>query len=175
MKFKSLFPVFVGLIWGNTVLADSQLEINPVYEIKLLDGQKVSGRLLENKWNGTLTDGKHQLVIAFKGNYSTSNNTNIVKGEPLVLNFESHDGQIVVLDFKQPRSKDEAERFAKVQEVQLKDKVTDQLIPSERFIMPKVNGFQFSRNYQQELVSMGKAFNPTKAALSNNAVTEGDI
>lgn len=166
MKFNVLLPALAGLLWGNSALAESQLEINPVYGIKLLDGQKVSGRLLESKKNDTLADGKHQLVIAFKGNYSTSDDTNIITAEPLVFNFETHDGQVVILDFKQPHSKEEAERFVKVQDVQLKDKVTGRLIQSERFVMPKVNGFQFNRNYQQELISMGKAFKEPKPLQS---------
>ena len=53
----------------------------------------------------------------------------------------------------------------------LKDKVSGQALASDQFIMPKVGGFQLTRDYQQELLKMGKAFNqPATVAVSSAAV-----
>ena len=91
--------------------------------------------------------------------------------EPLVLNFTAADNQQLVLDYKKPRNEAEAKQFVKEQKVALKDKVSGQQVSSEQFVMPKVEGFQLTRDYQQELINMGKAFNQPKAvAVSSAAV-----
>ncbi len=76
-----------------------------------------------------------------------------------------------MLDYKKPRNEVEAKQFLKDQKVALKDKVSGQQVSSEQFVMPKVEGFQLTRDYQQELINMGKAFNQPKAvAVSSAAV-----
>ncbi len=88
-----------------------------------------------------------------------------------MLNFTAADNQQLVLDYKKPRNEVEAKQFLKDQKVTLKDKVTGQKVSSEQFVMPKVEGFQLTRDYQQELINMGKAFNQPKAvAVSSAAV-----
>lgn len=171
MKPTALLPAIAALIWGNVALADAQIDIQMPYVTQLLDGERASGDLLGQRKQLTLSDGKHQLVIAFEGNYSTRNNIKLVTAKPLVFNFEAKDGQQIVLDYKKPRNEFEAKDFVKVQDVQLKDKATGQRIHSERFVMPKVEGFQLNRDYQQELIAMGKAFNqPKTVAVSTAAV-----
>ncbi len=88
-----------------------------------------------------------------------------------MLNFTAADNQQLVLDYKKPRNEAEAKQFVKDQKVVLKDKVTGQQVSSEQFVMPKVEGFQLTRDYQQELINMGKAFNqPKTVAVSTAAV-----
>lgn len=88
-----------------------------------------------------------------------------------MLNFTAADNQQLVLDYKKPRNEAEAKQFVKDQKVTLKDKVSGQQVSSEQFVMPKVEGFQLTRDYQQELINMGKAFNQPKAvAVSSAAV-----
>ncbi|MFQ1897147.1 DUF2057 family protein [Aeromonas veronii] len=171
MKLTVMVPALAGLLWAGSALADAQLEVTTPYVVQLIDGQAINPSLLDNTKKFPLSVGKHQLVVAFEGNYSNRDEIKLVTAEPLVLNFTAADNQQLVLDYKKPRNEAEAKQFLKDQKVTLKDKVTGQQVSSEQFVMPKVEGFQLTRDYQQELINMGKAFNQPKAvAVSSAAV-----
>ncbi|MFM5300875.1 DUF2057 family protein [Aeromonas veronii] len=171
MKLTVLVPALAGLLWAGSALADAQLEVTNPYVVQLIDGQSINPKLLDKTSTFPLSAGKHQLVVAFEGNYSSRNEIKLVTAEPLVLNFTAADNQQLVLDYKKPRNEAEAKQFLKDQKVTLKDKVTGQQVSSEQFVMPKVEGFQLTRDYQQELINMGKAFNqPKTVAVSTAAV-----
>ncbi|HDO1323849.1 DUF2057 family protein [Aeromonas veronii] len=171
MKLTVLVPALAGLLWAGSALADAQLEVSTPYVVQLIDGQSINPKLLDKTSTFPLSAGKHQLVVAFEGNYSSRNEIKLVTAEPLVLNFTAADNQQLVLDYKKPRNEAEAKQFVKDQKVALKDKVSGQQVSSEQFVMPKVEGFQLTRDYQQELINMGKAFNQPKAvAVSTAAV-----
>ncbi|WP_421351356.1 DUF2057 family protein [Aeromonas veronii] len=171
MKLTVLVPALAGLLWAGSALADAQLEVTTPYVVQLIDGQSINPKLLDKTSTFPLSAGKHQLVIAFEGNYSSRNEIKLVTAEPLVLNFTAADNQQLVLDYKKPRNEAEAKQFVKDQKVALKDKVSGQQVNSEQFVMPKVEGFQLTRDYQQELINMGKAFNqPKSVAVSSAAV-----
>ena len=171
MKLTVLVPALAGLLWAGSALADAQLEVTTPYVVQLIDGQSINPKLLDKTSIFPLSAGKHQLVVAFEGNYSSRSDIKLVTAEPLVLNFTAADNQQLVLDYKKPRNEAEAKQFVKEQKVALKDKVSGQQVSSEQFVMPKVEGFQLTRDYQQELINMGKAFNQPKAvAVSSAAV-----
>ncbi|MFM5124625.1 DUF2057 family protein [Aeromonas veronii] len=171
MKLTVLVPALAGLLWAGSALADAQLEVTTPYVVQLIDGQSINPKLLDKTSTFPLSAGKHQLVVAFEGNYSSRNEIKLVTAEPLVLNFTAADNQQLVLDYKKPRNEAEAKQFVKDQKVALKDKVSGQQVSSEQFVMPKVEGFQLTRDYQQELINMGKAFNqPKSVAISSAAV-----
>ncbi|MGL4923679.1 YccT family protein [Aeromonas sp. 30P] len=171
MKLTVLVPALAGLLWAGSALADAQLEVTNPYVVQLIDGQSINPKLLDKTSIFPLSVGKHQLVVAFEGNYSSRSDIKLVTAEPLVLNFTAADNQQLVLDYKKPRNEAEAKQFVKEQKVALKDKVSGQQVSSEQFVMPKVEGFQLTRDYQQELINMGKAFNQPKAvAVSSAAV-----
>ncbi|MBO0502105.1 DUF2057 domain-containing protein [Aeromonas veronii] len=171
MKLTVLVPALAGLLWAGSALADAQLEVTNPYVVQLIDGQSINPKLLDKTSIFPLSAGKHQLVVAFEGNYSSRSDIKLVTAEPLVLNFTAADNQQLVLDYKKPRNEAEAKLFVKDQKVVLKDKVTGQQVSSEQFVMPKVEGFQLTRDYQQELINMGKAFNqPKTVAISTAAV-----
>ncbi|MFM5450558.1 DUF2057 domain-containing protein [Aeromonas veronii] len=171
MKLTVLVPALAGLLWAGSALADAQLEVTNPYVVQLIDGQSINPKLLDKTSTFPLSAGKHQLVVAFEGNYSSRNEIKLVTAEPLVLNFTAADNQQLVLDYKKPRNEAEAKQFVKDQKVALRDKVSGQKVSSEQFVMPKVEGFQLTRDYQQELINMGKAFNQPKAvAVSSAAV-----
>ncbi|MFM5285455.1 DUF2057 family protein [Aeromonas veronii] len=171
MKLTVLVPALAGLLWAGSALADAQLEVTNPYVVQLIDGQAINPSLLDNTKKFPLSVGKHQLVVAFEGNYSNRDEIKLVTAEPLVINFTAADNQQLVLDYKKPRNEAEAKQFLKDQKVTLKDKVTGQQVSSEQFVMPKVEGFQLTRDYQQELINMGKAFNqPKTVAVSSAAV-----
>ncbi|EKP0298163.1 DUF2057 family protein [Aeromonas veronii] len=171
MKLTVLVPALAGLLWAGSALADAQLEVTNPYVVQLIDGQSINPKLLDKTSIFPLSAGKHQLVVAFEGNYSSRSDIKLVTAEPLVLNFTAADNQQLVLDYKKPRNEAEAKQFVKEQKVALKDKVSGQQVSSEQFVMPKVEGFQLTRDYQQELINMGKAFNqPKTVAVSSAAV-----
>ncbi|WP_441254268.1 YccT family protein [Aeromonas sp. A600620] len=171
MKLTVLVPALAGLLWAASALADAKLEVSTPYIVQLIDGQSINPQLLDKTSTFPLSAGKHQLVVAFEGNYSSRNEIKLVTAEPLVLNFTAADNQQLVLDYKKPRNEAEAKQFLKDQKVVLKDKVSGQQVSSEQFVMPKVEGFQLTRDYQQELINMGKAFNqPKTVAVSSAAV-----
>ncbi len=171
MKLTVLVPALAGLLWASSALADAQLEVTNPYVVQLIDGQSINPKLLDKTSIFPLSAGKHQLVVAFEGNYSSRSDIKLVTAEPLVLNFTAADNQQLMLDYKKPRNEAEAKQFVKDQKVVLKDKVTGQQVSSEQFVMPKVEGFQLTRDYQQELINMGKAFNqPKTVAVSTAAV-----
>ncbi|XEI34325.1 DUF2057 domain-containing protein [Aeromonas veronii] len=171
MKLTVLVPALAGLLWAGSALANAQLEVSNPYVVQLIDGQSINPKLLDKTSTFPLSAGKHQLVVAFEGNYSSRNEIKLVTAEPLVLNFTAADNQQLVLDYKKPRNETEAKQFLKDQKVALKDKVSGQQVSSEQFVMPKVEGFQLTRDYQQELINMGKAFNqPKTVAVSSAAV-----
>jgi len=171
MKLTVLVPALAGLLWAGSALANAQLEVSNPYVVQLIDGQSINPKLLDKTSTFPLSAGKHQLVVAFEGNYSSRNEIKLVTAEPLVLNFTAADNQQLVLDYKKPRNEAEAKLFLKDQKVALKDKTSGQQVSSEQFIMPKVEGFQLTRDYQQELINMGKAFNqPKTVAVSSAAV-----
>ena len=171
MKLTVLVPALAGLLWAGSALADAQLEVTNPYVVQLIDGQSINPKLLDKTSTFPLSAGKHQLVVAFEGNYSSRSDIKLVTAEPLVLNFTAADNQQLVLDYKKPRNEAEAKQFVKEQKVALKDKVSGQQVSSEQFVMPKVEGFQLTRDYQQELINMGKAFNqPKTVAVSTAAV-----
>ncbi|HIC8839779.1 DUF2057 family protein [Aeromonas sp. 600282] len=171
MKLTVLVPALAGLLWAGSALADAKLEVSTPYIVQLIDGQSINPQLLDKTSTFPLSAGKHQLVVAFEGNYSSRNEIKLVTAEPLVLNFTAADNQQLVLDYKKPRNEAEAKQFLKDQKVVLKDKVSGQQVSSEQFVMPKVEGFQLTRDYQQELINMGKAFNqPKTVAVSSAAV-----
>ncbi|MGY3903762.1 YccT family protein [Aeromonas lusitana] len=170
MKLTVLVPALAGLLWAGSALADSQLEITTPYVVQLIDGESINPKLLDKTTVFPLSAGKHQVVVAFEGNYSNRNETRVVTAEPLVINFTAADNQQLFLDFKKPRKEDEAKRFVKDQKVVLKDKTTGQALETEQFIMPTVGGFQLTRDYQQELLKMGKAFNQPATVAASSAV-----
>ncbi|MEJ6113291.1 DUF2057 domain-containing protein [Aeromonas salmonicida] len=176
MKLTVLVPALAGLLWAGSALADAQLEVTNPYVAQLIDGQPINPKLLDKSNTYPIKAGDHQLVVAFEGNYSSRSDIKLVTAEPLVINFTAADNQKLVLDFKKPRNESEAKQFVKDQKVVLKDKNSGQIVASEQFVMPKVEGFQLTRDYQQELLGMGKAFNqPTTVAVSTVAVSTAAV
>ena len=138
MKLTVLVPALAGLLWAGSALADTQLEVNNPYVVQLIDGEAMSPNLLDKSNIFPLKAGKHQLVIAFEGNYSSRNEIKLVTAEPLVINFTAADNQKLVLDYPLPRNEREAKQFTQAQKVVLKDETSGQILASEQFVMPKV-------------------------------------
>ena len=115
MKLTVLVPALAGLLWAGSALADSQLEIHNPYVVQLIDGESINPKLLDKSSTFPISAGKHQVVVAFEGNYSSRSEIKLVTAEPLVINFTAGDNQKLVLDFKKPRNESEAQQFVKQQ------------------------------------------------------------
>ncbi|MGL5949144.1 MAG: YccT family protein [Aeromonas sp.] len=159
MQFKQITTAIVGLCLSSAAMAQSQINVTTPYNALLLDGQSVNVKLLEQRDALPLTSGPHQLVVEFEGNYSTRNDNVLITAEPLVINFTVADNQTLRLDYALPRNAREARHFATTQSVRLADAASGQAVASEQFMLPKVEGFQLARDYQAELIKLGKAFN----------------
>jgi len=155
--FRSWFSTFIAvstLIVSGTVFADTSLVIPRPYVSYLVDGKshKNDGNPIE------LASGAHQVVIRFEGNYSTRSNTNLVSAEPLVVNFETNGQEQLTFDMPKIRDSVQANQFVKKQNLHLIDQKTKAVKAADIFVLPKKEGLQIGRDYQEELLALGKAF-----------------
>lgn len=76
----------------------------------------------------------------------------------------------IAINFTYPRNYREAERFLEQQKLQVIDKKQGTAAKADYFVLPKKEGLQIGRDYQQELTDLGKAFQqtsmPTTAAAA---------
>lgn len=166
MSFKALMTLFLGLLFSQALFAaNGSLQIPRPYVVHLLDGAPLKQHLPSRTRELSLSPGPHQLVLRFEGSYSGRGESRLISGEPLVINFRAADNGALSLDFTYPRSYAEAERFLERQSVRLLNLNTRRAWPAEIFVMPKKEGLQIGRNYQAELVALGKAFGQPSQAL----------
>ena len=78
MKLTVLVPALAGLLWAGSALADSQLEISNPYVVQLIDGESINPKLLDKSSTFPISAGKHQVVVAFEGNYSSRSEIKLV-------------------------------------------------------------------------------------------------
>lgn len=142
-----------ALIVSGSVFADTSVVIPRPYVTYLVDGKS-------HKNNGTieLASGAHQLVIRFEGNYSNRNSTNLVSAEPLVVNFETNGKEQLTFDLPKIRDAVQANQFVKKQNLHLIHQETKAVKDADIFVLPKKEGLQIGRDYQEELLALGKAF-----------------
>jgi len=159
MSLKALMALLMGLLFSHALFAaNGSLQIPRPYVIHMLDGAPFKRDLLSRTRELHLAPGEHQLVLRFEGSYSGRGESRLISGEPLVINFQASDNTALRLDFAYPHSYPEAERFLERQPVRLINLATRRPWPAEIFVMPKREGLQIGRNYQAELVALGKAF-----------------
>jgi len=159
MSFKALMALLMGLLFSHALLAANvSLQIHRPYVVHMLDGAAFKRDLLSRTSELHLAPGDHQLVLRFEASYRAGGESRVISGDPLVINFRADDNHPLLLDFAAPRSYAEAEHFLEQQPVRLINLATRRPWPAEIFIMPKREGLQIGRNYQAELVALGKAF-----------------
>lgn len=147
-----LFPLTAA--WA----ADAFIRISRPYVVYLLDGSPLKSSQLSSARQLALSPGKHQLVVRFESSYRKGSDVQLVSGEPLVFDFALKGGEQLTLAFKRPHSAREAHRFLAHQQVSLQHKDSGAVFPARVFVMPKKEGLQIGRDYQAELVAMGRAF-----------------
>lgn len=139
---------------STAVFADTTVTIPRPYVVYLVDGKPFKSTQTEV----VLPKGDHQIVMRFEGNFSTRSNVEFVNAEPLVVNLTTNGKE--ELTFKLPIINDSAtaKGFVKNQNIQLVDKNTNNSLKADISVLPKKEGLQIGRDYQQELLDSGKAF-----------------
>ncbi len=159
MSLKALMTLLAGLVFSHALFAaSSSLQIPRPYVIHLLDGRAVSVNRLTAPRQLELTPGEHQLVLRFEASYRERGESRLISGEPLVITLRAAEAGALRLDFKAPRSYDEAQHFLERQPVRLLDLKSQRPWPAQIFVLPKQAGLQIGRDYQAELLTLGKAF-----------------
>lgn len=177
--FRSWFTAFFAvstLFLTTSVFAETTLNIPRPYAIYLVDGKdhKGFGHSLQ------FAEGDHQVVMRFEGNYSTKNDTRMVNAEPLVVNFKTNGQEQLTFNLPVLRDAIQAREFVKAQKLNLIDEQTKAVKDADIFVMPKKEGFQLDRNYQDELLALGKAYHQpvfhedgTISAADGTQITNG--
>ena len=158
MRFTHYFIGLATLLCTLGAWAATSIAIPHPYVVYLLDGKPVQNDLFSSRSALSLTPGPHQLVIRFEGTFKDQSESRLISGEPVVINLSTKADQQLVIEFTYPRSYSAAEQYLKQQKLHILDKATGQVVKADYFVMPKKEGLHIGRNYQEELVAMGKAF-----------------
>jgi uncharacterized protein YccT (UPF0319 family) len=135
--------------WANTVVT-----VPRPYTTYLVDGKSFKA----NDADIQLSAGEHQLVIRFEGNYSKKDSIDLVSGEPLVVNFKTDGKEQLTFDLPKLRESQQAKAFLKDQKLQLITTNSKAVKTANIFQLPKKEGLQIGRDYQEELLALGKAY-----------------
>lgn len=157
LLFRNKLSQAVGVLTlfiCTAALADTTVTVPRPYATYLVDGKSYKANDADIK----LSAGDHQLVIRFEGNYSKRENIDMVTGEPLVVNFTSNGKEELTFDLPIIRESYMAKDFLKKQKIHLIDKNTKTIKKADIFELPKKEGLQIGRDYQEELLALGKAF-----------------
>lgn len=158
MRLTHCFIGVGSLLFAIGAWAATAIAIPHPYVAYLLDGKPVSNDLFSSRSSLTLSPGPHQLVIRFEGTFKDQSESRLLSGEPVVINLVTKQDQQLAIEFSYPRSYSAAEQYLKQQKLQFIDQSTGHAVKADYFVMPKKEGLQIGRNYQEELIAMGKAF-----------------
>ena len=165
MRLTHFLPCLIALTFPLQALTSATLAIPQPYIVYLLDGKAVKNELLDDKQSLPLAKGKHQLVIRFEGSFRDQGENRLISGEPVVYSLDIAGNESLALEFTYPRDYRAAEQYLKNQQLKLVDTKTGKEVKADYFVMPKKEGLQIGRNYQEELESMGKAFAQSAASV----------
>lgn len=135
--------------WANTVVT-----VPRPYTTYLVDGKSYKANDADIK----LPAGEHQLVIRFEGNYSKKESIDLISGEPLVVNFKTDGHEQLTFNLPKLRESQQAKAFLKNQNLQLITSDSKTVKAADIFELPKKEGLQIGRDYQEELLTLGKAY-----------------
>nr|WP_321239721.1 DUF2057 domain-containing protein [uncultured Tolumonas sp.] len=157
LLFRNKLSQAVGVLTlfiCTAVLADTTVTVPRPYATYLVDGKSYKA----NDGDVKLSAGEHQLVIRFEGNYSKKDSIDLVSGEPLVINFKTDGQEHLTFDLPLLKEAPQARAFLKTQKLQLIDRNNKAVKTATIFELPKKEGLQIGRDYQEELLALGKAF-----------------
>lgn len=147
------------------------IEIPRPYVVYLQDGKTAKSSALNAERKVNLSAGAHQLVIRFEGSFKDQSDTRLVSGEPVVINLDLKGDEALAIKFAYPRNYRAAEQFIAQQKLTFIDTKSGATVNVDHFVMPKKEGLQIGRDYQAELLAMGKGFQqvPADVALATTA------
>lgn len=147
------------------------IEIPRPYVVYLQDGKSATSSALNAERKVNLSAGAHQLVIRFEGSFKDQSDTRLVSGEPVVINLDLKGDEALAIKFAYPRNYRAAEQFTAQQKLTFIDTKSGATVNVDHFVMPKKEGLQIGRDYQAELLAMGKGFQqaPAEVALATTA------
>ncbi|WP_409422998.1 DUF2057 domain-containing protein [Pseudaeromonas sp. ZJS20] len=175
LSIKLLLP-FLGWFASFCVAAaDGHFTLPRPYVIYLFDGAPLKKQLLSETRHLPLAAGRHQLVVRFENSYKNGNDTDLIAGEPVVVDFTVKGDEALTLAFDYPRTLRAAEDFLQTQSVKLVD-ASGKAFPAEIKVMPKKDGLQIGRDYKEELMALGWSYDslplpeePSQAAATTTA------
>lgn len=155
IRLVQVFALLLCCI-ASAAYADTTVNIPRPYAVYLVDGQKHN----HMDTNLHFAAGEHQVVIRYEGNFGNRSQIRLINGEPVVINFTTNGQENLKVEYPLLNDAPSAEAFLANQEHQLHliDLNTKAEKTATIFQMPKKEGLQIGRDYQEELVSMGKAF-----------------
>lgn len=182
LSTKLLLPFLLGWFASFCVsAADAHFSVPRPYVIYLFDGAPLKQQLLSEKRHLPLAPGRHQLVVRFENSYKNANDTDLIAGEPVVLDFTVKGDEALTLAFDYPRTLRAAQNFLQTQPVTLVDGA-GKPFPAEIKVMPKKEGLQIGRDYKEELMALGWSYDSlplpeksSQAAASTTAATAASV
>lgn len=153
------------------------VEIPRPYVVYLQDGKSATSSALNAERKINLSAGAHQLVIRFEGSFKDQSDTRLLSGEPVVINLNLKGDEALAIKFTYPRNYTAAEHFIAQQKLTFIDTKTGTPVAIDHFVMPKKDGLQIGRDYQAELLAMGKGFQqvPAEVALATTAAVAAAV
>jgi len=153
------------------------IEIPRPYVVYLQDGKSATSSALNAERKVNLSAGAHQLVIRFEGSFKDQSDTRLLSGEPVVINLDLKGDEALAIQFTYPRNYRAAEQFIAQQKLTFVDTKTGTPVAIDHFVMPKKDGLQIGRDYQAELLTMGKGFQqvPAEVALATTAAVAAAV
>jgi len=142
------------------------IEIPRPYVVYLQDGKTAKSSALNAERKVNLSAGGHQLVIRFDGSFKDQSENRLLSGEPVVINLDLKGDEALAIQFAYPRNYRAAEQFIAQQKLTFIDTKTGAPVAIDHFVMPKKEGLQIGRDYQAELLAMGKGFQQVPAELA---------
>ncbi|UPW16920.1 DUF2057 domain-containing protein [Agarivorans sp. TSD2052] len=120
------------------------------FEIMYVDKQSTGAF---SKTKAKLDTGSHQVVVRYSDNVGSSNNSEIIKSTPIVINLDIKQGQDIVLKAKQETSINRAKKYAAKPTFTLSDK-NGSKVNESHYLLPMKPGVQFSRDYLEEIAEI---------------------
>lgn len=142
------------------------IEIPRPYVVYLQDGKTAKSSALNSERKVNLSAGTHQLVIRFDGSFKDQSENRLLSGEPVVINLDLKGDEALAIQFAYPRNYRAAEQFLAQQKLSFIDSKTGTPVAIDHFVMPKKDGLQIGRDYQAELLAMGKGFQQAPGELN---------
>jgi uncharacterized protein len=176
MRLTHLLTVLCALSSALPALAYSAtIEIPRPYVVYLQDGKSAKTKALDSQRQFNLPAGEHQLVIRFEGSFKDQSENRLISGEPVVLNLDLKAEDQLAIKFDYPKNYRAAEKFLEKQDLTFIDTQSGGTTKVDYFVMPKKEGLQIGRDYQQELQALGKAFQQPAAMTSTTEMAVATV